>query len=296
MQRSDVDVVLYGNRHELRRHLSDENSERLTIRTAQALDADQCDGKAVLVRGRESALFKAVASVANGEADACISAGSSAALVVAGLRLLGRMPGIHRPAICKQFGYENRKTYLLDLGANAECTARNLYEFALLAAELAFLRDGLRKARIGILSNGREAGKGNRHTRQAAQLLARCPGLNFCGYIEADALFACELDIVVCDGFSGNIALKSAEGAANMLLSSLEGLLSDREASALEAVKRQFGPGQHNGAFFLGLNGVVVKSHGSADGGAFLKSLQQACDMVAGDWLSTMNNKPFASE
>ncbi len=288
--RPDVNAILFGHHDTLQAALPADIRSRVRVEAALALDPQVCDGKQVLLNGRQSSLFQSVQAAANGRADAAISAGSTAALMVSGLRLMGTLSGIHRPAICKVFESKRGDSYLLDLGANSECSARNLLEFGQLAALLATLQKGLDRPTVALLSNGTEPGKGTRTLREAARLLGSAEQLEYVGFVEPEALFNATADIVVCDGFVGNVALKSSESAAKHILQEINSVLSGRVGAELEAMicarLAQFAPAHHNGAFFLGLNGVIIKSHGSADIDATVNSLRSACDLVRDDWLA----------
>ncbi|MFK7731642.1 MAG: phosphate acyltransferase PlsX [Pseudomonadales bacterium] len=291
---SDIDAVLFGHQQMLDTALPDDLRSRIKTNAAESLDPEVCDGKQVLLRGRQSSLFQAVQAVANGAADAVISAGSTAALMVSGLRLLGTLSGIHRPAICKVFQSRRGNTYLLDLGANAECTARNLFEFGQLAALLAKLQHGLACPKVALLSNGTEPSKGTRTLREAARQLSNSDQLEYIGFLEPDSLFDATADIVVCDGFVGNVALKASESAARTVIDEIKTGISGVEDPLLDDLLSntisQFAPAQHNGAFFLGLNGVIIKSHGAADINGTVNSLLSASDLVRNNWLARHKN------
>ncbi|MGI9295655.1 MAG: hypothetical protein ACR2PS_16870, partial [Pseudomonadales bacterium] len=201
---------------------------------------------------------------------------------------------------CKAFHHPLRSSYLLDLGATIDCGAEQLVEFARLAHHLVNIVQGIDRPAIALLSNGIEDSKGNASCRRAAALLQQDSKLNYCGYIEADALFVGAVDIVVFDGFVGNIALKSAEGAAQVVFDALEPLLEksrsltkqnqssktskpaiDLLRKQLEHSKKQWLPQQHNGAFFLGLDGIVVKSHGAASVAAFAQAIGEAHQLLS---------------
>lgn len=262
-----------------------ELSSRCELRGATPLDPLLCDGKAVLHSGRDSSLFKAIEMLSTGAADAAISGGSSAALLITGLRLLGKLPGVGRPAICKQLPRQLGGSYLLDLGANVDCSAQDLCDFARLGARMAHVQ-GRSQVSVGLLSNGREKNKGNKTLRQAARLLERSNEYSYRGFVEADEVFFGPCDIIVGDGLSGNIALKSAEGATRLLLTQLAEF--EQEPKTRQKLTEHFSPTRHNGAVFLGLNGTLVKSHGNADTEACLQSILMTCDLLENGWLSAL--------
>lgn len=286
----DIDAVLFGHQETLESILPSDLRSRVQIKAALTLNPEICDGKQVLLHGRKSSLFQSVKAVADGTANAAVSAGSTAAMMVSGLRLLGTLPGIHRPAICKAFQSRRGNTYLLDLGANAECTARNLYEFGQLAALLAKLQHDLQRPKVALLSNGTEPNKGTRILREAARQLSNTEQLEYIGFLEPDSLFDATADIVVCDGFVGNVALKASESAAKTVIDEMQAAIADVVDPVLKEQLRasiaQFAPAQHNGAFFLGLNGVIIKSHGGSDVKGTVNSLLSACDLVSDNWLA----------
>ncbi|MEM8498303.1 MAG: phosphate acyltransferase PlsX [Pseudomonadota bacterium] len=287
---SGINAVLFGHQETLESTVPSDLHSRVQIKAAQPLNPDTCDGKQVLLRGRNSSLFKSVQAVAEDSADAVVSAGSTAAMMVAGLRLLGTINGIHRPAICKVFQSKRGNTYLLDLGANAECTPRNLFEFGQLASLLAKLQHNLPRPTVALLSNGTEPSKGTRTLREAARLLSNAEQFEYIGFLEPDSLFDATADVVVCDGFVGNVALKAAESAARTVIGEMKNAIADVGDPILKEQLRarysQFAPAQHNGAFFLGLNGVIIKSHGGSDVKGTVNSLLSACDLIQHNWLA----------
>lgn len=233
---------------------------------------------------RESSMALAVRMVATGEANACVSGGNTGALMAFGLHLLGTMPGIERPAICKALPSKTGVCQVLDLGANLECTAAHLQQFACMGAALARLK-GTETPRVALLNVGIEDMKGRESEREAAAMLAAQRGLNFIGFVEGGDIYRGVADVVVCDGFTGNVLLKASEGAAELLQTTLKnafrssvtariaGFLS---RSVLSAWADRYNPARLNGATFLGLNGVVVKSHGGASEEGFLAALNVA--------------------
>lgn len=237
---------------------------------------------------RGSSMAIAVRMVANGEAHACVSSGNTGALMAFGLHMIGAMPGIERPAICKALPTRNGVCRVLDLGANLECSAEHLRQFACMGAALARL-SGIDEPRIALLNVGVENQKGRELEQQAAALLAAQRGLNFIGFLEGGDIYRDLADVVVCDGFTGNVLLKASEGAAELLQSTLKGAfqkgLKERlvgwlSSSVLYGWADRYNPARLNGATFLGLNGVVVKSHGSASEEGFIAALKVAREQV----------------
>lgn len=260
------------------------------IRHAPAvISADEKPSQA-LRRGRDSSMRLAIDAVGNGEAVGVVSAGNTGALMAMSKFVMHTLPGIDRPAIAGVFPTMNGEAVVLDLGANIDCDANNLVEFAVMGAAFARTVLGLPRPTVGLLNVGEEELKGNDTVRLAAQTLktTRLP-LDFYGFIEGDDITQGTTDVVVTDGFTGNIALKTAEGSAKLcfqllrqafqqsLLGRLGFLLARAE---LTQMRRRLDPQNYNGGVFLGLNGISVKSHGSADENGFAAAIAVAADMA----------------
>ena len=246
------------------------------------------DSASTIIRSRQdSSMGLALKAVADGDAHACISAGHTGALMALALVILKTLPGISRPAICATFPTREGRSYILDLGANLDCSPAQLSQFAVLGSLVTRELEGISKPRVCLLNVGEEASKGNSVIKNTAGLLEAEPLVNYCGYVEGDGLFQGHAQVVVCDGFSGNVALKASEGAARMV----NGMFSDLFRSSwlnrfaalllgtsMNALKSRLDPAVYNGAYLLGLNGVTVKSHGGADEIAFAHALDVAID------------------
>jgi glycerol-3-phosphate acyltransferase PlsX len=198
--------------------------------------------------------------------------------------VLKTVPGIDRPAMVAALPTQTGYCQLLDLGANVDCSAEQLFQFALMGS-VAAQALGIAQPRVALLNIGTEDIKGNQQVKQAAALLQAASGLNYIGYIEGDGLYRGEADVVVCDGFVGNVLLKSSEGLATMIAARTEALFStgpfSRLAGALalpllKRLRSELAPARHNGASFLGLQGIVIKSHGSAGVEGFQSAIQRA--------------------
>ena len=254
---------------------------RLSLRHApDRLAADAKPGE-VLRRGQNSSMWRALQLVADGEAGACVSAGSTAALMTLGVKLIGMLPGIQRPALMARVPDARGHTSMLDLGANLAVSARQLVQFGVMGAVTAQVADGINRPRVGLLNVGHEDSKGHEVVRAAHQQLKELP-LNYVGFIEGHDLFSGNIDVAVCDGFVGNLILKSSEGLARLLLSELRHALGSNTRSrlaawlagpALQGLLAHLDPSTHNGAPLLGLNGVVLKSHGNADRNAMTRAI-----------------------
>jgi glycerol-3-phosphate acyltransferase PlsX len=258
--------------------------ERLRIHGADSVIAMDAKPAAVLRRGRGSSLWTAFELAAAAEADACISGGNTAAMMLIGVKLLGMLPGIERPALMAYVPNLRGYTGLLDLGANLNVSARQLAQFAVMGAVTASEVEGIEQPRVGLLNVGHEDGKGHQTVREAHQLLKTLP-LNYSGFIEGHDIFDGTVDIAVCDGFAGNLVLKSTEGLARMLVREFRQALDENLASRIGAMLARpslrrmlahLDPAAHNGAPLLGLNGVAIKSHGSSDRKGLARAILEA--------------------
>jgi len=249
---------------------------------------------------KDSSMRVALHLVKHGEAQAAVSAGNTGALVMISRFALKTFPGIDRPAICFALPTIKGHTYALDLGGNVDCTPKHLFQFGVMGTMLAQALDHAERPTVGLLNVGTEKIKGNELTRRTAELL-QASNLNYHGYVEGDDIFKGTTDVVVCDGFTGNVALKTSEGLGKMLgiflreeikrgpLMMLMGLLA---MPLLKRFRNRANPGQYNGAVLLGLrNGVVLKSHGSADAFAFEQALARAADAVANDLIQRIRDR-----
>jgi glycerol-3-phosphate acyltransferase PlsX len=237
-----------------------------------------------LRRKKDSSMRIAINLVKEGSADACVSAGNTGALMAIARFVLKTLPGIDRPAIASQLPTKTGDTLVLDLGANVNCTPDHLVQFAAMGSALVSAVDGIERPTIGLLNIGEEDIKGSDVVKQAAERL-KASTLNFFGNVEGDDIYMGTTDVVVCDGFVGNVMLKTSEGLAHMLSEFLKtefrrNLLTRAAAGVvypvLAAFKRRIDPRRYNGATLVGLKGVVVKSHGGADAFAFTNALQRA--------------------
>jgi phosphate acyltransferase len=263
-----------------------EFGDRLTVRTvSEVIEMDEAPALAMRTK-KNSSMRVAIDLIKAGEADAAVSAGNTGALMAISRFVLKTLPGIDRPAIAQSIPCMKGHTYMLDLGANVDCSAEHLLQFAIMGAMLLESLEHAESPSVGLLNIGEEDIKGNEVVKQAAELL-RKSGLNFYGNVEGNDVFMGTTDIVVCDGFVGNVALKSAEGLAHMVTTFLReefkrGLISKLIAliamPVLLRFKRRFDPRRYNGAALLGLRGVVIKSHGSADIFGYVCALRRAAD------------------
>ncbi len=262
--------------------------ERITIRAAsEVVDMDEPPAEA-LRRKKDSSMRVAINLVKEGAADACVSAGNTGALMAIARFVLKTLPGIDRPAIASPLPTKTGATLVLDLGANVNCTPDHLVQFAAMGSALASAVSGIERPSIGLLNIGEEDIKGSDPVKQAAELL-KGSTLNYYGNVEGDDIYMGTTDVVVCDGFVGNVMLKTSEGLAHMLYEFLKteftrNLLTRIAAAVvypvLKSFKRRIDPRRFNGATLVGLKGVVIKSHGGADAFAFTNALQRAAAEV----------------
>jgi glycerol-3-phosphate acyltransferase PlsX len=288
----DVHCTLVGREEDIRLTLNGQSvdpivSERFQVHHAsEVVGMDEAPAQAM--RGkRDSSMRVALDLVKEGRVDGCVSAGNTGALMAISRFVLKMIDGIDRPAIASQLpNMRGGATTMLDLGANVDCEPVHYLQFGLMGAALVTALDRRERPSVGLLNIGEEVIKGNDAVRQAAELLRDSP-LNFIGNVEGNDIYEGRVDVVVCDGFVGNVALKTSEGLARMLGQMLReefgrGLLSRLAALAAMPVLRRFkhrvDPGRYNGACLVGLRGVVVKSHGSADASGFEMALQRCAD------------------
>ena len=253
---------------------------------------EMSESPAVALRTKKKSSMRiAVDCVRDGLAQAAVSAGNTGALMATAKFVLKTLPGIERPAICTALPSLKGHTHVLDLGANVECNAEHLFQFAVMGSVLVEAYDDNPAPRVGLLNVGAEAIKGNDTVKAASALLENGP-INYIGYVEGDDIYKGDVDVVVCDGFVGNVALKTSEGLAKMITQFLReefgrGLLSRLAAAlalpVLKRLKNRLDPGRYNGASFLGLQGIVIKSHGGADVAAFASALGVALREIEKD-------------
>ncbi len=283
----DIKLMLVGRPDALEPALRErglDQDSRISIHAASEVVGMDESPAVALKKKKDSSMRVAIDLVKQGAVDACVSAGNTGALMATGKFVLKTLPGIHRPAICTALPTITGHTHMLDLGANIDCTADHLLQFAVMGAVLAQAVDDNARPSIGLLNIGSEAIKGNETVKQASQLISET-ALNYAGFVEGDDIYTGKVDVVVADGFVGNVSLKTAEGVAAMvnqvLKSNFRRNLFTRLAAVLalpvlNRVRHTLDPRQYNGASLLGLNGIVIKSHGSADEEAFANAIKIA--------------------
>jgi len=287
-------LVLVGDQGALRQRLGsslDDFGDRLRIHHAsEIVEMHELPSKALRSK-KDSSMRVAINLVKEGVASACVSAGNTGALMAIAKFVLKTIPGVDRPAIIATLPAQNGHTYMLDLGANVDCTAEHLCQFAVMGYELVRAVEDRDQPRVGLLNIGEEEIKGNEQVKQAVRLLSEAP-INFIGYVEGNEIFSDQVDIVVTDGFVGNVSLKTMEGMAKLFSQSirdefgrnpftkLAGLVA---LPVLNAFKKRYDPRRYNGASLIGLRGIVIKSHGNADRLSFSNAIGIAIKEVEKD-------------
>lgn len=282
---SDVRFTLIGRQAELERELGGTFPSNVTCLHASDVVEMTDHPREALRRKKDSSMRRAIDLVKSNDAHACVSAGNTGALMATAHFVLKMLPGVERPAIVSLIPSRGGHTYMLDLGANASCTPIQLLQFAVMGAVLAADLEGAHeRPRVGLLNIGTEDIKGNEIVQAAHNLLAAAD-INYVGFVEGDDIFSDKVDVVVTDGFTGNVALKSMEGAARLIADALReefsrtmlrklGYLAARPA--LKALRNRIDPRRYNGASMIGLNGIVIKSHGGTDLFGFQRAIEVA--------------------
>ncbi len=293
---SDVDVVLVGLRDAIEAELKARGARsgpRLRVHHASEVVLMDESPALALRNKKDSSIRVSVELVKNGEAHACVSAGNTGALMAVSRFVLKMLPGIDRPAIIAALPSMRGSTYVIDLGANVDCGPEHLLQFGIMGATLVAAVEHKDRPSVGLLNIGEEDIKGNEVVKRAAELL-RESGLNFIGNIEGDGIYRGEADVVVCDGFVGNVMLKASEGMVQMVrsfirqefmrsvLARLAGVIV---MPAIYAFRKRLDPRRFNGATLLGLRGIVVKSHGSTDVFGFERAIERAMEEVRNEVL-----------
>ena len=300
----DLNLILVGDEAVLKpalaQALNDFQGRLSIVHASERVEMNDSPAKA-LKNKKDSSMRVAINLVKEGRADACVSAGNTGALMATAKFVLKMIPGVDRPAIISILPSIYGHTHVLDLGANVDCTAEHLFQFAIMGSELVKAVENVENPSVGLLNIGEEDMKGNEQVKAAAQLLKES-GLNYIGYVEGNSLNAghVKVDVIVTDGFVGNVALKSIEGAAKMFTSTLKesfnrtpltklmGLIA---LPVLKLFKQRLDPSRYNGASFLGLRGLVIKSHGGADILGFRTAIELAEVEIAQDVIRKISEK-----
>jgi glycerol-3-phosphate acyltransferase PlsX len=288
----DLSLVLVGPEELIRDQLGAQaNQPRLEIQhAAERVEMDESPASALRFK-KDSSMRVAINLVREGRADACVSAGNTGALMAMARFVLKTLPGIDRPAICGVLPRATGQVHMMDLGANVECSARLLFQFGVMSTIMVRYLDGIERPSVGLLNIGIEDIKGNETIKEASELF-RNSELNYQGFVEGDAIFTGNVNIIVCDGFCGNVALKTSEGLAQMLtrttkeafrLNWYSRILGGLALPVLKSIFRRIDHRRYNGAALLGLRGTVIKSHGSADKVALVHAIEVARRAITTD-------------
>jgi len=281
-------IILVGDRELIEKELQKNKytNTRLSVQHASEVVEMDESPQSALKNKKDSSMRVAINLIKEEKAQACVSAGNTGALMATARYVLKMLPGIDRPAIASSLPSQKGTTYMLDLGANTDCTAEHLLQFAVMGAMLVSSVTGNPKPSVGLLNIGSENIKGNEIVKEAGELLRRSH-LNFYGNVEGNDIFKGTTDVVVCDGFVGNVALKTAEGIAQLMgrfltqefkRNWITKVMAFVSLLVLNRFKKRLDPRRYNGASFLGLKGIVVKSHGGADSYSFFFAIQTAIE------------------
>jgi glycerol-3-phosphate acyltransferase PlsX len=286
---TDVHFTLCGQRDEIEpifANLNDDERARITIEHCDQVVGMGEAPTSALRNKKQSSMRRILELVESGEADACVSAGNTGALLTLAYCVLKTLPGIDRPALVSDLPTaSHHRVFLLDLGANVNCTSETLFQYGVMGSVLAQEIDGIENPRVALLNVGEEDIKGNAQVKYADQLFRNAKDLNYIGYVEGDDIFTDHADVVVTDGFTGNIALKSSEGLAKLVVNEVKRqsqrniftrIMARIALPLLKTIYNQVNPDQYNGASLIGLRGIVVKSHGNASSEAFYYAIYQA--------------------
>ena len=283
----DLELILVGQEPAVRKQLRASGAHahaRLEVLHAPEVVEMHELPSAALRTKKESSMRVAIELVKDGKAQACVSSGNTGALMALARYILKMLPGVDRPAICTTMPGTHGETHLLDLGANVDPNSEQLFQFAVMGSELTSAVLNVPNPKVALLNIGAEEIKGNDMVKQAAVLLA-ASHLNYVGFVEGNDIFTGKVDVIVCDGFTGNIALKACEGVAELLShhtrKEFERSIYSRFAALLcapilRAIRRKMDPRSYNGASLLGLRGIVIKSHGRADRVSFAYAIEEA--------------------
>jgi glycerol-3-phosphate acyltransferase PlsX len=286
-KREQLSIILVGDEQRVRacaQNLNIKLDDRLLVQHASEVVEMHDEPALAMRKKKDSSMRVSINLVHEGRADAAVSAGNTGALMATAKFVLKTVPGIDRPAICTTIPSKDGHTHMLDLGANVDCTAEHLFQFAVMGSVLTEAIDSVERPRVGLLNIGSEAMKGNAQVKAADEYLVEAP-LNYIGFVEGDDIYSDKVDVVVCDGFVGNISLKTAEGVARLisyymkqefkqgLYNRIAGLIA---LPVLNAFRKRIDPRAYNGASLLGLKGIVVKSHGGADVDAYANAIEIA--------------------
>lgn len=292
------DIWLFGDEHQLRKFYKNSRDPYHQINIVHCTEKVTMEDNPlhVIRHKKSSSMYQALSFLAKGDVDASVSAGNTGALLVMAKHLIGTLEGIDRPAICKSMPVKKGQTFMLDLGANINCTPEQLHQFALMASTLvtrncennpAIEQDQL--PRVGLLNIGTEETKGTDVLQQTQNIFAQEKRFDYVGFVEANAIFSGNCDVIACDGFHGNIALKASEGTARFINDKIQSAFRDSLLAricvlliwpVIKSLRETLDPALYNGASLLGLKKTVIKSHGNADKKAFVQAIRVAYEQA----------------
>ena len=290
---ANLTLILCGNEHVISKELESLDSlphPRLIIRHCSEIVTNACEPAIAVRSKKDSSMRVALDLVKSGEAQACVSSGNTGALFFMAHYVLKMLPGVKRAALISSVPTELKNpVYLLDLGANVHCDAQMLYQFGIMGSIVAGQALGLDNPRVSLLNIGAEDIKGHDDIKQAAQLMQQSPHINYIGYSEGSDIFSGKADVIVCEGFVGNVALKTCEGIAKLIMNKFTTALEKHLLykcmafmlrPIIKKLYKRVNPDQYNGASLVGLRGIVVKSHGNASAKAFQAAIDEAVKEV----------------
>ena len=293
----DVNVILVGDESVLTPLIKKAPSDRLSVHHASEVVTMEETAAVAMRSKKDSSMRVAINLVHQGAAHACVSSGNTGALMGTARFVLKTLPGVDRPAICTAIPNVNGQVHMLDLGANVDSTPEQLFQFAVMGSALASVVDSTGSPRVGLLNIGSEDIKGNELVKETDKLLQQA-NLNYIGFVEGDEVYLGEVDVVVTDGFVGNVALKTSEGVAKLITgfmrqeftrTPLSKVMALVAKPVLKRLQKRIDPRRYNGASLLGLRGLVIKSHGSADALALENAINVAKVEAQKDLVTTIN-------
>lgn len=294
----DVNIILVGDESVLTPLLKKNSSDRLSVHHASEVVTMEESAAVAMRSKKDSSMRVAINLVHQGAAHACVSSGNTGALMGTAKFVLKTLPGVDRPAICTAIPNVNGQVHMLDLGANVDSTPEQLFQFAVMGSALASVVDSICSPRVGLLNIGSEDIKGNELVKETDKLLQQA-NVNYIGFVEGDEVYLGDVDVVVTDGFVGNVALKTSEGVAKLITgflreeftrSPLTKMMALAARPVLKRLQKRIDPRRYNGASLLGLRGLVIKSHGSADALALENAINVAKVEAQKDLVTTINS------
>ena len=295
----NIKVLMYGVEEEIKKHMPTAHDRITVINCTEIIET--CEPPLIAIRKKtDSSLIKGLLAVKSGEADAFISAGSTGAVMAGALFKVGRIKGIDRPALAPVLPTRTGKALLIDCGANADCEVKFLEQFALMGSAYMELVEGVDNPRVGLINIGVEEEKGNKLYKDTYKAMKTLDGINFVGNIEARDTTEGNADVLVCDGFTGNIVLKTLEGLATYLFSMIKEQIMQNGIrkfgyilmkNGFRKVKAKLDHKAYGGAPFLGIKGCIIKAHGYTNAGAFMGAVRQAVKYLEGNVTDVIRQK-----